>query len=114
VIGNILGRGLAGFGGRCTGRILKAANLDEASRLLRNDGGEILLTHTLDESFTPIIRIVDGIIIEGNTVLSKDIIRMINPNVVFIARVPDAMKRIEERLTVTLDGKEKIVYEGIL
>ena len=114
VIGNILGRGLAGFGGRCTGRILKAATLDDASRLLRNGGGEILLTHTLDESFTPIIRIVDGIIIEGNTVLSKEMIRLINPNVTFIARVPDAMKRIEERLTVTLDGKEKIVYEGIL
>ncbi|GHT82549.1 pyruvate kinase [Spirochaetia bacterium] len=114
VIGNILGRGLAGFGGRCTGRILKAATLDDASRLLRNGGGEILLTHTLDESFTPIIRIVDGIILEGNTVFSKDLIRLINPNVVFIARVPEAMKRIEERLTVTLDGKEKIVYEGSL
>jgi pyruvate kinase len=114
VIGNILGRGIAGFGGRCTGRILKASTLDDASRLLRNGGGEILLTHTLDNSFIPIIRIVDGIILEGNTELSKKLIKTINPNVVFIARVPGAMERIEERLTVTLDGVEKIVYEGNL
>jgi phosphohistidine swiveling domain-containing protein len=34
--------------------------------------------------------------------------------VVFIARVPDAVKHIEDRLTVTLDGAEKNVYEGSL
>jgi pyruvate kinase len=114
VIGNVLGRGLSGFGSRCTGRIIKADTLSDASLLLRNNGGEILLTHTLDESFIPIVRIVDGIILEGNTELSREMIRLINPNVVFIARVHDAMKRIEDRLIVTLDGEEKNIYEGSL
>ncbi|GHV83206.1 pyruvate kinase [Spirochaetia bacterium] len=114
VIGNILCRGLAGFGSRCTGRIIKADTLADATHLLRNNGGEILLTHTLDESFIPIIRIVDGIILEGNTELSKEVIQLINPRVVFIARIPGAMKHIEDRLTVTMEGVEKIVYEGNL
>ncbi|MDR0877958.1 MAG: pyruvate kinase [Treponema sp.] len=114
VIGNILGRGSRGFGGRCTGRVIKAKNLDEASRWLRNMGGEILLTHTLDESFTPIIRIVNGIILEGASELSREYLRNINPNIVYVAHVPDAMELFEENRTVTLDGAEKMIYEGTL
>jgi pyruvate kinase len=114
IIGNILGRGSRGFGGRCTGRIVKAANLEEASRVLRKNGGEILLTHTLDESFIPVIRISRGIILEGTSELSRDLLKMVNPGIVFVAQVDGAMKRLEENLTVTLDGTEKIIYEGNL
>jgi pyruvate kinase len=112
VIGNILGRGHRGFGGRCTGRIVKADTLAEASLVLRNKGGEILLTHTLDESFIPIIRIANGIILEGASELSRDLLKMINPDIVYVAQVDGAMKRFEEHLTVTIDGEEKIIYEG--
>jgi pyruvate kinase len=114
IIGKILGRGRRGFGGRCTGRVIKAANLEEASRILRSRGGEILLTHTLDMSFIPIIRISRGIILEGASELSQDLLRMVNPNIVYVAQVVGAMSRFEENLTVTLDGAEKIIYEGIL
>jgi pyruvate kinase len=74
VIGNVLARGSRGFGGRCTGRIVKAENLEDASRILRSKGGEILLTHTLDASFIPIIRISRGIIIVGASELSRDML----------------------------------------
>jgi pyruvate kinase len=114
VIGNILGRGRRGFGGCCTGRILKAVNLEEASRILRSRGGEILLTHTLDMSFIPVIRICRGIILEGASELSQDLLRMVNPGIVYVAQVVGAMSRLEENLTVTLDGSEKIIYEGTL
>jgi pyruvate kinase len=114
IIGNILGRGLRGFGGRCTGRILKASTLEDASRILRGRGGEILLTHTLDESFIPVIRIVRGIVLEGTSGLSREMLKLINPAIVYVARVGGAMKKLEENLTVTLDGAEKLVYEGIL
>jgi pyruvate kinase len=112
MIGNILGRGRRGFGGRCTGRIVKAATLEEASRILRSTGGEILLTHTLDLSFIPIIRIAKGIILEGASELSKELLRMVNPNIVYVGQVEGALKNIEEYLTVTLEGSEKIIYEG--
>jgi pyruvate kinase len=124
VIGNVLGRGSRGFGGRCTGRVLKANNLDEAARWLRSKappagsrgipGGEILLTHTLDKSFIPIIRIVDGIILEGASELSRDIIKATNPRIVYVAHVPGAMNLLEENHTVTLDGEEKNIYEGTI
>jgi pyruvate kinase len=124
VIGNVLGRGSRGFGGRCTGRVIKARNLDEAAYWLRNKvapgatgsrgipGGEILLTHTLDKSFIPVIRIVDGIILEGASELSRDIIKATNPHIVYVAHVPGAMSLLEENHTVTLDGEEKNIYEG--
>jgi pyruvate kinase len=114
VIGKILGRGQRGFGGHCTGRIVKANTLAEASYLLRNSGGEILLTHTLDNSFIPIIRIARGIIVEGSSEFPRDMLKMINPNIVYVAQVDKAMTHIEERITVTIDGNEKIVYEGTI
>jgi pyruvate kinase len=100
--------------------VIKARNLDEASRGLRSKGprtgtwGEILLTHTLDMSFIPIIRIVDGIILEGASELSREFIKTVNPRIVYVAHVPDAMNVFEENRTVTLDGKEKIIYEGTI
>jgi pyruvate kinase len=112
VIGNVLGRGARGFGGRVTGRILKAADLNEAAALLRQKGGEILLTHTLDESFVPVIRIAGGIILEGSSELTREYLRTVNPSVVFIGQVPGACQLFENNITVTLDGAERIVYEG--
>jgi pyruvate kinase len=114
VIGNVLARGSRGFGGRCTGRIVKAENLEAASKILRSKGGEILLTHTLDKSFIPIIRISQGIILEGASELSRDMLKLVNPGIVFVAHVDGAMQKLEEHLTVTLDGAERIVYEGNL
>jgi pyruvate kinase len=120
VIGNVLGRGRRGFGGRCTGRVIKAKDLDTAARRLRSDGpsessgNTILLTHTLDKSFIPIIRIVDGIILEGASELSRELLNLVNPRIVYVAHVPNAMGVFEENHTVTLDGEEKIIYEGTI
>jgi pyruvate kinase len=112
LIGAVLRRGMQGFGGRAGGRVVRAADSQEAATVLKQKGGEILLTHTLDESFTPIIRIIDGVILEGSSELSKDYILNINPNIAYVEQVPDAMRFFEDRLTVTIDGAERTVYEG--
>ncbi|MFQ3546948.1 MAG: pyruvate kinase [Termitinemataceae bacterium] len=112
IIGNVLGRGLSGFGSRCTGRIVKARTLEEAALSLRKRGGEILLTHTLDESFIPILRVVDGVILEGVSEMPWELIKTINPGIVYVSQVPQALERFEEHITVTLDGNEKLIYEG--
>jgi pyruvate kinase len=114
VIGNILGHGHRGFGGRCSGRIFKADSLNEASLLLHKNHAEILLTHTLDGSFIPIIRIIDGIILEGMSELSRTQLELINPKLVYVGQVPDAVKHFEDNITVTLDGAERNIYEGSL
>ncbi|MDR0558217.1 MAG: pyruvate kinase [Treponema sp.] len=114
LIGAVLRRGAQGFGGRACGRIVRAVNLQEAATVLKKKGGEILVTHTLDESFTPIIRIVDGVILEGASELPEDYVININPNIVYVEQVPDAMRFFEEHITVTIDGAERTVYEGMM
>ncbi len=114
VIGNVLGRGGRGFGGRCTGRIVKARGLDEAVQTLKKTGGEILVTHTLDESFIPVLRVVDGVILEGVSEMPWEMVKATNPALAYVSQVKNAMERFEDNLTVTLDGKEKLVYEGAI
>lgn len=114
VIGNVLARGGRGFGGRCTGRVVKARTLDDAARSLSKRDAEVLVTHTLDESFIPILRLVDGVILEGVSEMPWELVRAANPRLVYVSQVAHAMERIEENLTVTLDGAEKLIYEGIL
>lgn len=114
VIGNVLGRGGRGFGGRCTGRVVKAKDLETAAQTLRKTGGEILVTHTLDESFIPILRLVDGVVLEGVSEMPWEMIKATNPSLVYVSQVKRAMARFEDHLTITLDGKEKLVYEGAM
>jgi pyruvate kinase len=116
VIGNILGHGSRGFGPRVTGRILKAYSAENAVALLksRSGGNEILLTHTLDESFIPILRLVDALILEGASELPRQTLRDVNPRLTFIGQVTNGMKLFEDNLIVTIDGYERIIYEGSL
>ena len=83
-----------------------------AALILAKGGGEILLTHTLDSSFVPVIPMLQGIIIEGSSELSREEIEKLNPNITCVAQVPDGMDRLEDHITVTLDGSEFIIYEG--
>ncbi len=112
VIGNVLGRGGRGFGERCTGRVVKARTLEDAVLALRKGGGEILLTHTLDESFIPVLRVVDGVILQGVSEMPWETVKATNPNLVYVSQVPQAMERFEDHLTVTLDGRGMLIYEG--
>ncbi|MDR0374192.1 MAG: pyruvate kinase [Treponema sp.] len=112
LIGAVLRRGAQGFGGRVSGRVVRVADLQEAAAVLKKKGGEILVTHTLDQSFTPIIRVVDGVILEGSSELPKDYVLNINPRIVYLERVPDATRFFEDHITVTIDGAERTVYEG--
>ena len=115
IIGNILGRGVEGYGKHCTGRIIKVHNFQEATTLfLAKKEAKILLTHTLDVSFTPLLSIVDGVILEGVSEMSREYIQKINPGIVLISQVSNAMHQFEGNITVTLDGVEKLIYEGLL
>lgn len=113
-IGNILARGKKGFGGQCCGRIVKAKTMEEAALVLHKEGGEILLTPQLDESFIPILRRVDGVITEGVSEISWEDLILVNPSLVYISEVPDATKQLENGITVSLSGVEKIIYEGVV
>lgn len=133
-VGNVLARGLngggcskrvgvgegsycvadGGDGFRATGRVVRAETLEDAFVALRKKGGEILVTRNLDMSFVPILRVVNALVIENPTELSEEILSMINPNLVWVSQVPGAMRILEPGLTITVDGREKIVYEGTI
>ncbi|TVQ24546.1 MAG: pyruvate kinase [Spirochaetaceae bacterium] len=114
ILGNILNRGHDGFGTQVTGRIVKAATPDEAHRRLRSDRRDILLVPVLGDEHRELIAELAGLVVEERSQLSHDTIRELNADLVMITEVPDAMRSIEDGTTVTLDGEEKILYEGVL
>lgn len=128
-VGNILARGQNGGGCgrlipseggglpacanyRVTGRVVRAETLEDAFVALRKKGGEILVTRNLDMTFVPILRVVSGLVVENPTVLGEETLSMINPNLVWVSQVSGAMKILEPGFTITVDSREKLVYEG--
>lgn len=122
LVGNILARGRNSGGSyhdkqkgelhQITGRVISAETLDDAQKALRKSNAEILVTRNLDMSFVPILRLVNGVVIENPTEMDETLLQMINPNLIWISQVPDAMKKLEPSTTVTIDSNEKIIYEG--
>ncbi len=113
-LGSILNRGHRGFGAVCAGPVVKAGNSQQAHSRLKRDGTEILLTRFLSRDFSEIIPDIRGLILEEDSAISPDEIFEINPDIVFIADVPEALSQFEDYQLVTLDGGEKIIYEGFL
>ncbi|MFA7567417.1 MAG: pyruvate kinase [Alkalispirochaeta sp.] len=113
-IGNILNRGQRGFGTICSGNIVKARSYDHAKQRLKLRGDEILLVPTLTTEYEPLLPHVRGIIAEDAPGISIERIREINPSLVFVSDVRDAYRQLEHNQSVSLDGDEKIVYEGYL
>jgi pyruvate kinase len=120
IIGTVLARSNAGGYAnpsitRTQGRIIHAANPDEArSKITSSGGGEILVCKVLTEDYKPVISMVNGIICEGVSVISEQELSLINPNLVWLTHIRDAAKKLESGLTVTVDGKELFVYEGTI
>ncbi len=111
-LGNILNRGHRAFGATCSGRIIKAASPEEAKREVAGYTNPILLVKNLDKGYREVIPKLRGIILEGRSELSEEDIRVLNDRIVLIAEVPGAFDTLEEQLLVSLDGQEKIIYEG--
>ena len=113
-MGNILNRGQRGFGEICSGNIVKAKNYEQAKQRLKLNGAEILLVPDLTDEYRPLLRHVRGVIVENKPELSVEEIRSINPELVFVSDVRDAYRQFEHNQSISLDGDEKIVYEGYL
>ncbi|MFP4638207.1 MAG: pyruvate kinase [Spirochaetaceae bacterium] len=113
-LGNVLNRGHKGAGESCSGRIVKATSASEAARVLRGSGDEILLIPTLEPEHRDVLKSVLGVIVEGEMFLSPEEALETNPELVVIAEVPEAVAQFENSQIVSLDGAEKIIYEGLL
>ena len=100
---------------RASGRIIHAATPKEArNRIMSLGGGEILICDVLTEDYTPILRLVNGVICEGISEISEEQLKYINPRIVWLTHIRNATKKLESGLTVTIDAKEMLVYEGTM
>ncbi len=113
-LGSILNRGHRGFGGRCSGPIVKADTYDQAKKALKLDGTEILLTRNLTEKHLPLISSLKGVLAEEDSTLSPADILKAGPHIVFISDIPEAIAQFEDNQLVTMEGQEKIIYEGFV
>ena len=98
----------------CTGKVLVASDASEAALRLVTTDHDILLIKTLDRSFEALLTKVRGVIVEEFVMLSPEELQTANPDLVVISGVPDACSTFEDGLTVTLDGEEKLIYEGLV
>ncbi len=99
---------------RANGRILRAKTPTEAYMLLRKENNEILLCPSLSEEYIPVLREVRGVIVEGESKISAEILPLINPRLVWLLGAKGALRLLEPGLAVTIDGKSLVVYEGRL
>jgi pyruvate kinase len=99
---------------RANGRIVRATSPTEARERIKSSGGDILICPRLTEEYTPILRIVRGVICEGVSELPPLHLKLINPHLVWLTGVHNASRVLESGLSVTLDGKELLVYEGTI
>ncbi len=109
---NVLGKSQRGYGGLFSGKIVKVNNLKEAEERIIGDGTEILLTKYIDESFMPVLAKLGGYILEEFSSMSWSVINAVNEPLVALAGAYNAMSRLQDGQTVTIDGQEKLIYEG--
>jgi len=114
LVGNILTRGLRGFGPAASGRVVLAEDLSSAMMALKQDGTEILVAHTIDVSYLPLVKKLKGIVLEGISHVPWQAIIDTNPSISYISEVANALSSLEKNMMITLDPDEKIIYEGFI
>jgi pyruvate kinase len=119
LVGNVLARGTC-YGcadadsPQTGGRIVRADDPSDAVNHVNNMKSPVLLCWRITESYIPVLRLVNGVIAEFGSDLSDETLQKINKKLVWITDAPDALRDLEEGLSVTIDGSRGLVYEGIL
>ena len=119
IIGTVITKGLTGgfsnpSSTRSSGRVVHAQTANEAFMALRKKGGEILVCPKLTDDYIPILRLVGGVVCEGENYIDPETMTLVNPDLVWISNAKNAMLACENGLTVTIDGKEFIVYDSLV
>jgi len=119
IMGNVLVRSASGGSAspgafRTSGRILHARTAPEAILALETGGGDILVCPALTEDFKSLLPQVKGVICEGNSRIAEEELARINPHLVWLEGVHDALQRLEPGLLVTIDAQALFVYEGVV
>ena len=81
---------------------------------LRLSHKTILVCDRITEEMIPVLRIVDGVVSETGSDISEENLRLVNKSLVYIQNVPDAVKILEDNLSISIDGEQGLVYEGAI
>lgn len=114
-MGNILNRGQDGTAGRTSGLLVKGETLGAAAAKAPAGIPYILLAKQVStDDKLDILKSAAGLIVEDSSNTDITTLSAVNPELVIITGVPSAYAQFEEGLMVSLDGSEKIIYEGSL
>ena len=123
IVGNVLARG-TDFGSnnpqvkKAGGRVIQAKDLSGLRDGLKDgisvNRNTVLVCEKITEELLPILRIVDGVVSEGGSEISAETLSYVNKDLVWILHARHARKYLESNLTVTLDGEQGLVYEGMV
>ena len=119
LVGNVLARGTVfGFADsmhtRASGRIVHSEYVSELKEIMRLHRHTILVCWRITEDLIPLLRIVDGVVSESGSDIPAKRLTEINKSLVWVTNVPNAQKNLENDLSVTIDGEQGLVYEGII
>ena len=119
ILGTILARASSGGSAnplvdRVQGQIIHVTDPHEAGATAAIQGNKILVCRVLTKDYLPLIRKVNAVICEEVSELGGDELRGANPDLVWLSHIRQAEKKLESGLTVTIDARELLVYEGLL
>jgi pyruvate kinase len=109
----VLAKSQRGYGDRVSGTIVKVGSLDEAKERLKGREHCILLTKYMGPEYLEIMELIDGYILEEFSSMSIEEIHKYNPGIVALAKTRDALSILEDGQLVTIDGNEKLIYQGM-
>ncbi|MBD5403859.1 MAG: pyruvate kinase [Treponema sp.] len=119
LVGNVIARGtLFGFANeekkKASGRVIYEEDARQIREKLKSHSHLILVCSRITEDLIPVIRIVDGVASESGSDIPPEVLKLVNHDLVWALNVPNAEKVLENDLSVTIDGEQGVIYEGIV
>ena len=119
LVGNVIARGTV-FGTfseekiRAAGRVIHEEDMLELSNKIHIHRNMILVCWRITEELIPALRVVDGVVSESGSDISSEELKLVNDSLVWVQNVQNARKILENDLSVTIDGEQGVIYEGII
>ncbi|MDR0322168.1 MAG: pyruvate kinase [Treponema sp.] len=97
---------------RIQGKLIHATTPNDAQEKTSSLKGEILVCKTLTKDYIPVLRIVKGVICEDVSEINDEEICDANKDIIWLSNTGYDAEKLKPGLTVTIDAKQLLVYEG--
>lgn len=119
IVGNVIARGTIfghpeGAKPRASGRVIHEEEMPRFRDKFITHKHLVLVCHRITSDMVPALRAVDAVISESGSDIDMTKLSLINGDLVWLLNVTDASKVLEGNMSVTIDGDEGLVYEGII